>query len=578
MIENSSVQELSIKDFLQKAKDTQHIIASLEDSEKNRILQEMASAILAHSDVILEANKKDMELAYKNKLNDVGLDRLMLNKGRIVNMADVLKRMTTYPDPVGNLLEEWTSKENLQIKKISVPIGVVSIIYELRPSMTSDAAALCFKSGNVCVLKGADDTEYSNHAIIKVLQEVLEKNALPKEIISFLFDGSKEGILKLIKEDMYIDTVLTRGGAIFNRYIELNSIVPVIRFNRGLCHIFIDKDANHRKALEVARNSKCLIPNVCNATETLLIDEAIASVILPKLYKIFTAENTLLKGCSLTQEHIDVEYASSEDFHVEYLANILNIKIVKNLEEALKHIDKHGSQHSEAIITEDKQTAEEFMNRVDASCIYLNASTKFSDGSTFNSGPEVGIATSKLQVRGPLRLEAMTTYKYKMYGDGTISVSWNGHFKPLGFFSTMFIGTLFLPSLITFIMLPLGYFAHKGDINLLFIILPFILLFIAMGLVSKFFIEKRGNSVLKWLSKSFYIHNKKIEKVEKLFEKYPKFSDYITAKIIGLEQFLSLPSALLKLPKKAFTVFTVINTTFWTTLLATAGWLIEKLF
>jgi len=572
------IKDISIQDFLQKAKDTQNIIALLEDTEKNRILQEMAQAILDNGDIILEANAKDMELAYKNKINDVGLDRLMLNQGRIVNMADVLKRMTTYPDPVGNLIEKWRTKEDLLVTKVSVPIGVVSIIYELRPSMTSDAAALCFKSGNVCVLKGADDTEHSNHAIIKVLQKVLEKNALPKEIISFLFDGSKKGILELIKEDSYIDAVLTRGGAIFNRYIELNSIVPVIRFNRGLCHIFIDKDANHRKALEVARNSKCLIPNVCNAAETLLIDEAIASEILPKLYKIFKAENTLLKGCSLTQEHIGIEHASSEDFHVEYLANILNIKIVKDLEEALNHIDKHGSQHSEAIITENDQTAEEFMNKVDASCIYLNASTKFSDGSTFNSGPEVGIATSKLQVRGPLRIKAMTTYKYKMYGEGTISVSWNGHFKPLGFFSTMFIGTLFLPTLISFIMLPLGYFTYKSDTNLLFIILPFILLFIAMGLFSKFYIEKSENRVLKWLSKPFYIHSKKIEKVEKLFEKYPKYSDYITAKIIGLEQFLSLPSALLKLPKKAFTVFTVINTTFWVTLLTTFGYFMGKVF
>ena len=250
----------------------------------------------------------------------------MLNQGRIQSMADVMIRMTTYPDPVGNLLEEWTSQEELKVKRVSVPLGVVSIIYELRPSMTSDGAALCFKTGNVCVLKGADDTKNSNHTIIKILQETLEKNNLPKEIISFLFDGSKEGIVKLLKEDKYIDAVLTRGGAIFNRFIELNSLVPVIAFDRGLNHVYIDKEAHHRKALEVSRNSKCLISNVCNATETLLIHEDIASSILPKLHKIFQEEQTLLKGCTLTQKIVDVAEAKDEDFHVEYLANILNIK------------------------------------------------------------------------------------------------------------------------------------------------------------------------------------------------------------------------------------------------------------
>lgn len=200
-----------IQDFLQKAKDTQKYISLLEDNEKNRILLEMADGILENSKLILEANKKDMALAHKNNLNDVGLDRLMLNQGRIQNMAEVMRRMTTYPNPVGNLLESWTSEEALNIKRVSVPLGVVSIIYELRPSMTSDGAALCFKTGNVCVLKGADDTENSNHAIIKILQDTLVKNHLPKEIISFLFDGSKEGIVKLVQEDSYLDAVLTRG-------------------------------------------------------------------------------------------------------------------------------------------------------------------------------------------------------------------------------------------------------------------------------------------------------------------------------------------------------------------------------
>jgi len=567
-----------IQTFLQKAKDTEKYISLLSDKDKNRILLEMADAILENSELILEANKKDMALAYKNNLNDVGLDRLMLNQGRIQNMADVMRRMTTYPDPVGNLLEEWRSEEGLQMTRVSVPLGVVSIIYELRPSMTSDGAALCFKTGNVCVLKGADDTENSNHAIIKILQDTLERNNLPKEIISFLFDGSKEGIVKLVKEDKYIDAVLTRGGAIFNRFIELNSLVPVIAFDRGLNHIYIDKEAHHRKALEVSRNSKCLIPNVCNATETLLIHEGIAAEILPKFHKIFKEEQTLLKGCPLTQKIVKVEEAKEEDFHVEYLANILNIKIVKDMEEALEHIDKHGSGHSEGIITENRETAELFMNRADATCLYLNASTKFSDGSTFHSGPEVGIATNKLHVRGPLRINALTTYKYKIYGEGTTKLTWSGYFTPFSFFATLIIGMLFVPTLISVSMIPLGYLAHQKHMNLLFLILPFSFIFMGLGLIAKFKLEKSKSRSMKFIAKAFYVYSEQLFKLENRFEKYPKFSDYLVQKLKGLRQFISLPSALTKLPKKAFIIFTIIHSLFWTTLFALIGYGVALLF
>ena len=567
-----------IQAFLQKAKDTEKYISLLSDDEKNRILLEMADAILENSELILEANKKDMALAYENNLNDVGLDRLLLNQGRIQNMADVMRRMTTYTDPVGNLLEEWTSHEELKMTRVSVPLGVVSIIYELRPSMTSDGAALCFKTGNVCVLKGADDTENSNHAIIKILQDTLERNNLPKEIISFLFDGSKEGIVELVKEDKYIDAVLTRGGAIFNRFIELNSLVPVIAFDRGLNHIYIDKEAHHRKALEVSRNSKCLIPNVCNATETLLIHEEIAAEILPKLHKIFQEEQTLLKGCPLSQKILKIEEAKEEDFHVEYLANILNIKIVKDMEEALDHIDKHGSGHSEAIITENMDTAELFMDRADAACLYVNASTKFSDGTTFHSGPEVGIATNKLHVRGPLRIDALTTYKYKIYGEGTTKLTWSGYFTPFSFFATLIIGMLFVPTLISMSMIPIGYFAYKEHVNLILTLLPFILIFSILGIVSKFKLEKSKNSPIRFLSKAFYVYPEQLFRLENRFEKTPKFSDYLVRKLKGLKQFVSLPSALSKLPKKAFIIFTVIHSIFWSTTFGLIGYGLALLF
>ncbi len=569
---------MNLQTILQKAKEAQRYIETMENSQKDKILNEMAEAILKNSQTILEANKKDMELAYKNSLNDVGLDRLMLNQGRIVNMANVLRRMTTYPDPIGRVLEEWETHDELLIKRTSVPLGVVSIIYELRPSMTSDGAGLCFKTGNVSVLKGADDTEHSNHAIIKILHDVLERNNLPKEIITFVFDGSKEGIVKLVKEDSYIDVVLTRGGAIFNRFIELHSLVPVISFNRGLNHIYIDKDAHHRKAIEVARNSKCLIPNVCNAVETLLIHKEIAPKILPKLYKVFKDEKTHLKGCSSTKRYIDVEETKEEDYNIEYLANTLNIKVIKGVEEAIEHIDHYGSGHSEAIITEDIEVGEYFMNHVDASCLYLNASTKFSDGDTVGSGPEVGIATNKLHVRGPLRIDALTTYKYKMYGEGTTKLAWSGYFTPISFFTTLFIGTLFLPPLISFFIIPLGYLSAKEHLNILIFIPSVIFLLIGSGLIAKFKIEKTDNRFLKYFSQLFYVSKPKIYRLEKLFENYPKISEYLVNNLKGLKQFISLPSALTKLPKKAFILFTIIDSIFWGVVFGTVGYWLSNFF
>ncbi len=567
-----------LKEILEKAVYAQRYIETMEDHEKNRILLEMAEAILENSQTILEANKIDMALAHKNKLNEVGLDRLLLTQGRVVNMANVLKRMTTYPNPVGNILESFTTPEELLVKKVSIPLGVVSIIYELRPSMTSDGAALCFKTGNICVLKGADDTENSNHAIIKILHEVLEKNNLPKEIITFVFDGSKEGIVKLVKEDGYIDAVLTRGGAIFNRYIELHSLVPVIAFDRGLNHIYIDKEAHHRKALEVSRNAKCLIPNVCNAVETLLVHQEIAPKILPKLHQLFQAEETSIKACAKSCAIINVEEVNEEDFDVEYLANKLNIKIVENMEEALEHIDKHGSGHSEAIITENMQTAELFMNRADATCIYLNASTKFSDGDTFGSGPEVGIATNKLHVRGPLRIDALTTYKYKMYGEGTTKLTWSGYFTGFSFFMTLLIGTLFLPTIASFLMLPLSYMAIKYKINLLFVLIPSLIFLTAMGLISKFKLEKSNSPLIRWFAKAFYIDKTKFYRLEEKFEKFPRVSNYLVKKLKGLKQFISLPSALTKLPKKAYVLFTLINTFIWVSIFTFLGYICTLLF
>ncbi|KIM05482.1 MAG: gamma-glutamyl phosphate reductase [Sulfurovum sp. AS07-7] len=409
-----------MEDFLQKAKSSSQIIASLDGASKNRILNAMADALEANSSYIIEENQKDMQEGKANDLSSSLLDRLLLDEKRVVAMATSLREISVLKEPVGRILEGWFNDNGLKIQKISVPIGVVGVIYESRPNVTSDVAGLCFKSGNVAILKGGKEAEFSNRAIAKILQEVLEKNTLPIEIISLLPDSSREGVAKLIKQDKYVDLIVPRGGEALIRYISSNSSVPVVKHDKGLCHTYIDKKADFNKAIEIAINAKCQRTGVCNAMETLLVDRAIADEILPRLYNAFIEEGTELKGCELTREYIEIDEANDEDFNTEYLANTLNIKVVEGVDGAIEHIVKYGSGHSEAIITEDYSTAERFLELVDASCVYLNASTRFTDGGVFGFGAEVGISTNKLHARGPMGINELTTYKFKIYGNGQI--------------------------------------------------------------------------------------------------------------------------------------------------------------
>ncbi|TQV64143.1 MAG: glutamate-5-semialdehyde dehydrogenase [Sulfurovum sp.] len=409
-----------MEDFLQKAKSSSQIIASLDGASKNRILNAMADALEANSSYIIEENQKDMQEGKANNLSSSLLDRLLLDEKRVVAMATSLREISVLKEPVGRILEGWVNDNGLKIQKISVPIGVVGVIYESRPNVTSDVAGLCFKSGNVAILKGGKEAEFSNRAIAKILQEVLEKNALPIEIISLLPDSSREGVAKLIKQDKYVDLIVPRGGEALIRYISSNSSVPVVKHDKGLCHTYIDKKADFKKAMEIAINAKCQRTGVCNAMETLLVDRVIANEILPRLYNAFIEEGTELKGCELTREYIEIDEANDEDFNTEYLANTLNIKVVEGVDGAIEHIVKYGSGHSEAIITEDYNTAERFLELIDASCVYLNASTRFTDGGVFGFGAEVGISTNKLHARGPMGINELTTYKFKIYGNGQI--------------------------------------------------------------------------------------------------------------------------------------------------------------
>jgi len=407
-----------MEQFLQKAKDASRVLNTLSGAEKNRILKEMAQALRANTMSLLEANALDMQNGKDNNLSSALMDRLFLDEKRIDAMAVAIEEIAALKEPVGRVLDGWVTEDGLKIEKVSIPIGVIGIIYESRPNVTSDTAALCFKSSNVCVLKGGKEAENSNKAIAKVLQTTLEKNNLPKELISLIPDSSREGVAKLIKMDKYVDLIIPRGGEGLIRYVSENATVSVVKHDKGQCHTYIDKDANVDNAIKIALNAKVQRPGVCNAMETLLVDEAIAKEVLPQLKTAFDEAHTQLKGCANTQSIIEVQHATEEDFDTEYLANILNIRVVDGVEGAIEHIVRFGSGHSEAIITENITSAEKFLNGIDAAAVYVNASTRFTDGGAFGFGAEVGISTNKLHARGPMGIEGLTTYKFKIYGSG----------------------------------------------------------------------------------------------------------------------------------------------------------------
>ena len=394
-----------MEQFLAKAKESSRVLNALSGKEKNRILNEMAEALRSNTMNLIEANALDMRAGEKNNLSSALMDRLLLDEGRIDSMAVAVEEIAALKEPVGRVLDGWVTEDDLKIEKVSIPIGVIGIIYESRPNVTSDTAALCFKSSNVCVLKGGKEAQNSNEAIAKVLQATLAKNNLPTEMISLIPDSSREGVDKLIKMDKYVDLIIPRGGAGLINHVSKNATVSVVKHDKGQCHTYIDKDAKLDNAISIAINAKVQRPGVCNAMETLLVDSAIADEALPKLKVEFDKAHTELKGCKETQTIIDVANATDEDYDTEYLANILNIKVVDGVEGAIEHIVRFTSGHSEAIITENITAAEEFLNSIDAAALYVNASTRFTDGGAFGFGAEVGISTNKLHARGPMGIE-----------------------------------------------------------------------------------------------------------------------------------------------------------------------------
>ena len=414
---------ITTKEILIEAKKVKTLLASLSTEEKNNALLKMADALIENADEILTANKSDLERA-KGIISDVMLDRLALTKERIEGMANGIREVVALPDPVGKVLNRVERPNGIVIEKTTVPMGVTAIIYESRPNVTSDAAALALKSGNVCVLRGGKEAFASANAIVNAMRKGLKELNLPETLINLVQDTTRESANELMNAVGLVDLLIPRGGAGLIKAVTENAKVPCIQTGTGICHIYVDCDADFNKALNIIENAKTSRPSVCNAMEVLLVNEKIANEFLP-LVKERLVENrdvnpVELRLCDKASKIIDGKNAGENDFDTEFLDYILAVKVVKDVNEAVEHISLHSTMHSEAIVTENKETADKFVKGVDSSSVYVNVSTRFTDGGEFGLGCEMGISTQKLHARGPMGLEELTTYKYIIKGDGQI--------------------------------------------------------------------------------------------------------------------------------------------------------------
>lgn len=404
----------------QKAVQAKYEVQKLSEKEKNRALLTIAEALVAETDRILAANEKDLARAEEKGMKAGLIDRLRLTEERIKGMAEGIEKVTQLPDPVGELLETIHRPNGLVIEKRRVPLGVVGIIYESRPNVTADAFSLCFKSGNAVILKGGSDALYSNKAIVSVIREGLEKSSVTEDAISFIDATDRAVTMEFMKMKEYVDVLIPRGGAGLIRSVVENSTIPVIETGTGNCHIYIDEDADLAKAIPIIINAKTQRLGVCNACESLVVHEKIREKLLPDLAKALSEKSVEIRGDEKIGEVINCVPATEEDYGTEYLDAIISMKTVKNVDEAIAHINKYNTKHSEAIITENREHAEKFLNEVDAACVYVNASTRFTDGFEFGFGAEIGISTQKLHARGPMGLRELTSYKYRITGNGQI--------------------------------------------------------------------------------------------------------------------------------------------------------------
>jgi glutamate-5-semialdehyde dehydrogenase len=404
-----------------EAKKASYKVAKASTEEKNKALIKMAEGLIKEKDALIKINKKDVENAKKKGLSSALIDRLTLDEKRLEKIASDIRDIIKLEDPVGSIIKTWKRPNGLKISKVRVPIGVIGIIYESRPNVTSDAASLCLKAGNAVILRGGSESFNSNKKIAEVLRTVLKGTAISEEVIQFVPTTDRKAVDELLKLSDCIDLIIPRGGEELIRKVTKSSSIPVIKHYKGICHVYVDRFATLAMAENICFNAKVQRPGVCNAMETMLVDEKIAKEFLPKMLEKFKSAKVEIRGCSKTKEFVkDIKPAKESDWSEEYLDLILAVKVVSGIDEAIEHINTYGSNHSDAIVTDDYNNASRFLNEVDSAAVFVNASTRFTDGGEFGLGAEIGISTDKLHARGPMGLEELTTYKYIIFGDGQV--------------------------------------------------------------------------------------------------------------------------------------------------------------
>jgi glutamate-5-semialdehyde dehydrogenase len=404
-----------------QAKTAARQLAPLSSAEKNRALLLMAEKLEAKSDFLVEENKKDLEFATANGESSAILDRIALNPSRVQAMAQGLRDVAALPDPVHEVVKMWRRPNGLQVGRMRIPLGVIGIIYEARPNVTADAAALCLKSGNAVILRGGSEAHHSNQAIGAVLREACAETRVPQDAVQMVQVKDRALVNELLQLEEYIDLIIPRGGEDLIRAVVANSKIPVIKHYKGICHVYVDSDASLEMAERICFNAKVQRPSVCNAMETLLVHEAVAAKFLPVMIEKFRAAQVEVRGCAKTCALVPgVVPATEQDWSTEYLELIVSVRIVKDMDEAIGHIEKYGSEHTESIITNNYQKSREFIDRVNSSAVMVNASTRFNDGGELGLGAEIGISTSKIHAFGPMGLEELTTTKFIVFGDGQI--------------------------------------------------------------------------------------------------------------------------------------------------------------
>ncbi len=404
-----------------RAKAAARRLAVLSSEEKNHALHVMAERLEAQSDFLIDENQKDLDSAKKAGITGAVLDRIALTPNRVQAMAKGLREIAALPDPVREIVKMWRRPNGLQVGRMRIPLGVIGMIYEARPNVTADAAALCLKSGNAVILRGGSEAHHSNQAIGKVLQSACAETLVPENAIQVVQSKDRALIHELLQLESYIDLIIPRGGEELIHTVVVNSKVPVIKHYKGVCHIYVDADAELAMAERICMNAKVQRPSVCNAMETLLVHQAVATNFLPRLIAKYQAAGVEIRGCEKTCALVaGIKKAHEEDWSAEYLDLILAVRVVENMEQAIDHIEQYGSEHTESIITTNYQNSREFIDRVNSSAVMVNASTRFNDGGELGLGAEIGISTSKIHAFGPMGLEELTTTKFVVFGNGQI--------------------------------------------------------------------------------------------------------------------------------------------------------------